>query len=99
LRQEYLVKKTSMNHLMARLDSTQAVMDLEVAARAKDVAAARLDQLRKQRAAGAITELDLMRAEVELKERELEITSVRERVAQAVAKAKARARSGGSEPE
>jgi hypothetical protein len=96
LRQEALEKKTPMDRLMIRLDSTQAVMDVEMAARVKDVAAARLEQMRKQRATGAISELDLMRAEVEFKERELELANLRDRVAQAIAKARARA--GGSEP-
>lgn len=79
LREEYVQKKTPVDQLTSRLDSVQRDLDLKQALLSHDVAATRVQLLQKQYAAGAAAELDLLRAQVELKERELEVLKLQQK--------------------
>jgi hypothetical protein len=72
LRKEFVDKGTPGDQLMRRLDFARLRLDAYVAQEAVKVSTQRVAALRKQREVGATSELDVLRAEVELKEREAE---------------------------
>ena len=80
LRKEYLDKGTAIDALARRLESAELRQDVVVAQRAMDVARVRASLLEKRKAVGAAEELDVMRANLELKERELELQRLARRL-------------------
>ena len=76
LRREFVENATPADELARRLETAQLRQDFRVAEEALKLARARLLNVERQHAVGAATELDLMRAQVELKERELELTQL-----------------------
>lgn len=73
LRREFLEHGTAVEELQRRLDETTLRADAMGAQRGLELARARLTTLERQRQAGAVGELEVMRAQVEVKERELEL--------------------------
>lgn len=73
LRAEFLAKGTPGDQLSRRLQRQQLRMDAMTLDKAVQVARQRLDLVRRQRTVGVASELDLLRAEVEVKERETEM--------------------------
>ena len=73
LRKEFIDQGTPGDQLNRRLQHAQVRFDAMVAQEAVTVLRQRVDALRKQRAVGAAEELDVLRAELELKEREVEL--------------------------
>lgn len=73
LRKEFIVKGTPVDDLMRRFQLARVRLEAYVAQEAMKVSSQRLDGVRKQRAVGMAAELDVLRAEVELKEREAEL--------------------------
>lgn len=76
LRKEFLERGTPAERLARRLRQQQLRLDAMVAETAVKVARERLELIRKQRAVGLVGELDQLKAEVELKEREAELASI-----------------------
>jgi hypothetical protein len=73
LRREFLEKQTPVDQLALRLERTEMQQDHDVAEAQVRLARQRLSTIQKQRAAGAIGELEVMRADLDLRERELEV--------------------------
>ncbi len=73
MRKEYLAKQTSVDALTQRLERATLGQDVVVAQRALELARGRAALLEKRGAAGAAGELEVMKANVELKEREIEL--------------------------
>lgn len=73
LRREFVERGTPGDQLTRRLHQTQLRHDAFIAQQALGAARQRLELIRAQRAVGAATELDQLRAEVELREREAEL--------------------------
>lgn len=76
LRKEFVERGTPGDELARRLQRQQLRLDAMVADQALGVARARLELVRKQRAAGVASELEQLKAEVELKEREAELVAI-----------------------
>jgi hypothetical protein len=76
LRQEFIEKGTPADQLFTRLEVAELKQDARLAQRALDLARLRLTRLEGLRAAGAVAEIELLRARVEAKERELELSRV-----------------------
>jgi hypothetical protein len=72
LRQEFVEQGTSGEQLMQRFQQVRLRHEAFVAQEAVAVSTRRLEAVRKQHAIGVAAELDVLRAEVELKEREAE---------------------------
>jgi hypothetical protein len=72
LRKEFIDQGTAGDQLNRRYQQAQVRLDAYVAQETVNVLRRRLDAVRKQHAAGTATELDLLRAEYELKEKEYE---------------------------
>lgn len=81
LRQEFLEKHTAADLLARQLDEVQRQTDLDVALGALKLARERYDLLHRQGAVGMVTDVDVMRAQLEMKEKELEVTRLREQLA------------------
>ncbi len=81
LRQEFLEQHTPADQLARQLDEAQRQADLEVAVRSLSLARDRLDQIRRQAAVGMTNDLEVMRAQLEMKEKELEVSRLRDQVA------------------
>jgi hypothetical protein len=79
LRREFVEKGTAAEDLARRLGAAQTKMELEIAQQALTLARIKLDALVKLRDVGTVTRLEVMRAEVELRERELELNQLRQR--------------------
>jgi outer membrane protein TolC len=79
LRREFVEKGTGADDLARRLSVAQTKMELEIAQQALNLARIKLDALMKLRDVGTVTRLEVMRAEVELRERELELNQLRQR--------------------
>ncbi|HEX3928340.1 MAG TPA: hypothetical protein VHW65_10110 [Gemmatimonadales bacterium] len=73
LRKEFLERHTPADQLASRLAVAQRQVDVENAALAVGVAQKRLDTVQRLHAAGATGDLEVLRAQLELKEREVEI--------------------------
>ena len=73
LRREFLDKGTSAEQIARRLEKTQLQQDMLVARQALDLASVRAETIERQAAVGAASDLDVMRAKIEVKERELEL--------------------------
>ncbi|MEO8621167.1 MAG: hypothetical protein ABI625_08880 [bacterium] len=80
LRKEFLEKQTPVDQLLQQLVQAELRADLGVAQRALSVARARAATLDKRRAAGVGDELELMRAQLEMKEREVELQRLLQRL-------------------
>jgi hypothetical protein len=82
LRKEFLAKGTAPEQLARRLEMTQLREDLHVGLRQLDLARLRATTLERQRAAGAVDELEVLRAQVRIKEleRELQLLDARRRL-------------------
>jgi hypothetical protein len=74
LRREFVQRGTSAEQLMTRLQAAQTRLDASLTQKAMELARLRLKTLENQQAVGAAAELDVMRARLELKERELELS-------------------------
>jgi hypothetical protein len=74
LRREFVQSATPAEQLVTRLDATQVRLDALLAQKSMELARLRLKTLENQRLAGVAEELDVMRARLELKERELELS-------------------------
>jgi hypothetical protein len=72
LRKEFIDQGTAGDQLNRRYQQAQVRLDAYVAQETVNVLRRRLDAVRKQHAAGTATELDLLRAEYEFKEKEYE---------------------------
>lgn len=72
LRAEFLKKGTPGDQLARRLQQQQLRMDAMVTEKALATAVQRVEALRRHRAVGAASELDLLRAEVQVRELRLE---------------------------
>ena len=79
LRREFVEKGTAAEDLARRLGAAQTKMELEIAQQALTLARIKLDTLVKLRDIGTVTRLEVMRAEVELRERELELNKLQQR--------------------
>lgn len=82
LRQEHVDKGTPAEQLALRLDAAQRQQDLETTGRVVELMRARVDALRRQQAAGTASDIDLMRAELDLKERMLELVTLKNQLVQ-----------------
>jgi hypothetical protein len=76
LRKEFLEQGTAVDQLNRRLQQAQVRFDAMVAQEAVTVLRQRLAALEKQRQAGVAGELDLLRAQLELKEQEAALQSL-----------------------
>ena len=74
LRQNFLAHKVAAGELSSGLQDAQVRHDVMVAQEGLRVARERLSYVKKQRTLGAASELDELKAEVEFRERELELT-------------------------
>jgi hypothetical protein len=74
LRREFLEKGTPVDQLALRLERAELQRDIELADAQVELARQRVSTLEKGRAAGSIGELEVMRATLELRERELELS-------------------------
>jgi hypothetical protein len=74
LRKEFVEKATPADQLARRLESARIREDIRVVQMALELAKSRAAHVDRQRAAGAASDLDAMRAQVEVKERELELS-------------------------
>ncbi|MGQ0648208.1 MAG: hypothetical protein ACT4P7_11615 [Gemmatimonadaceae bacterium] len=73
LRKEFIDQGTPGDELMRRLQQASLRLEAYVLQEAVKVSSQRLDAVRKQNAAGLAASLDVLRAEVELREREVEL--------------------------
>jgi hypothetical protein len=73
LRREFVEKGTAADDLARRFEAAQLRTELEVAEASLRQAKVRLESVIKQNTIGTATRLEVMRAEVELRERELEM--------------------------
>jgi outer membrane protein TolC len=73
LRKEFLSQGTPGEQLTRRFQQAQVRFDAYVASEAVKVLRQRLEAVRKQHTIGAASDLDLLRAEIQLKEREAEL--------------------------
>lgn len=73
LRKEFIDQGTAADQLNRRFQQVQVRHDAHVAQEAVNVLRRRLEAVRNQRAVGSATELDLLRAEYQLKEKEFEL--------------------------
>ncbi|MES2179006.1 MAG: hypothetical protein V4550_14190 [Gemmatimonadota bacterium] len=73
LRKEFLEKGTPVDQLTRRLERAELRQDVVIGQRAVELARERALLLEKRRAVGVASELDVMKAQVEAKERELEL--------------------------
>lgn len=80
LRKEFLEKGTPVDQLMRRLENVQTQRDALVAQQSFELAQQRLALLEKQHAVGVAGELDVLRAQVDLKEREFELQQLSQRL-------------------
>lgn len=80
LRNEYLAKNTSVDVMTRRLDFIELQGDAVVSQAAYELARARVAFLEKRRSASADDELEVMKANVELKERVIELRRLARRL-------------------
>ena len=80
LRKEFVEKGTPADQMLRRLDELQSRVDADVAQRALTAARERVSIAEKQHAVGAVGDLDLMKAQVAMKERELDLQRAVERL-------------------
>jgi hypothetical protein len=73
LRREFIDKGTPVEQLATRLEATQLRENIRVAQQSLDLATTRAQTLERQRPVGQIEELDVLRAQLEVKERQLEL--------------------------
>lgn len=73
LRREFLDQGTPVGELNRRFQQAQVRFDMSVSLEAVKVLRLRLETLQKMRAAGSATEVDVLRAELQLREREVEL--------------------------
>ncbi|HEX6315813.1 MAG TPA: hypothetical protein VFZ73_13175 [Gemmatimonadaceae bacterium] len=73
LRKEFVSRGTPGEQLNRRFQQAQVRFDAHVASEAVKMLRQRLDAVRKQRAVGTASDLDVLRAEIQLKEREAEL--------------------------
>jgi hypothetical protein len=73
LRKEFLERGTAIEELLRRQQQAELRQEVLVAQRALAVARERLAVLEQRRARGAVEELEVLRARVEVRERELEL--------------------------
>jgi hypothetical protein len=85
LRREFVEKGTSAEALMRRLENAQLVEDMRVGLQALDLAKARAQSVERQRAVGIASELEVMRAQVEVKELEVQLQQMNQRRQRAAA--------------
>ena len=76
LRKEFLDQGTPAEQLTRRFQQAQVRFDAMVAQEAVTVLRRRVQSLENQRAVGSASELDVLRAQVELREREIELQSL-----------------------
>lgn len=79
LRKEYLEKGTPVDQLLRRLDEAQVQQDMIVVRSRMGLAQDRLKQVERQRAVGVATEVDLLRAQLEVKEAEADMRALAQR--------------------
>ncbi|HEY4320377.1 MAG TPA: hypothetical protein VGM77_04280 [Gemmatimonadales bacterium] len=75
-RRDFLDKGLSADQLARRVDQVQVQSDMTVAQQALATAQLRAEQLSRQQAAGAASELAALRAQVDLKERTMELNEL-----------------------
>ena len=73
LREEYLQKGTRVQELQRRLDETQTRIEADASQRMLSLERERLVVLEKQFSAGAVDEIELMKARLAVREREMEL--------------------------
>ncbi len=73
LRREFIEKATPAEELARRLETAQLRQDVRVAQQSLDLAKARAANVDRQRAVGAATHLDTLRAQLDVKEREIDL--------------------------
>jgi hypothetical protein len=76
LRREFVEKGTPAEELARRLEVAQLRQEIRIAQQAMDLARARAANVERHRAVGAATELDELRARVEVGVRELELSQL-----------------------
>jgi hypothetical protein len=79
LRREFLDRGTPTDQLLRRLEGIQLREDVRVGLEALKVAKSRTEELKRQRSVGNSSELEVMRAEVEVKELELQLHQLNQR--------------------
>ena len=88
LRREFVEKGTAVAELTRRLQKAEVTQDIAVAQRALQVAQQRATLLERRWKAGLVQELDLLRARVEVKEREIELERLGRRLEELSSKAR-----------
>ena len=73
LRREFVQRATPADQLTTRLGATELRLDALLAQKTLELSRSRLEMVEKQRAIGAAEEIDVMRARLEVKERELDL--------------------------
>jgi hypothetical protein len=73
LRREFVERATPADQLMTRLGVSEVRLDALLAQKALELSRLRLKTVENQRAIGAADEVDVMRARIEVKERELDL--------------------------
>jgi hypothetical protein len=76
LRREFLEKGTPVDRLLQRFEQAQLRQDATVAQQTLNIAHERLTLIEKQRAAGVTDDLAVLKARVEVKEREIELQQI-----------------------
>jgi hypothetical protein len=80
LRRAFVENATPADELARRLETARLRQDVRVAQQALELAKARAANLDRRRAVGSATELDALRAQVEVMERELELSRLMEQL-------------------
>jgi hypothetical protein len=80
LRAEFVARNTPIDQLTRRLDRVQLQQDAVVAQQALALARARLELVEKQRGAGVANEVDVLRARLDVTQRNLELSRLATRL-------------------
>jgi len=80
LRKEFVERGTPVEALMRRLEEAHLREDASVAQQGLTISRARLALLERQRAAGLVGDVDVLRGQLEVKERELELQGLAQRL-------------------
>jgi outer membrane protein TolC len=80
LRKEFLERGTPVDQLTRRLEQMQLKQDVVIAQKALEVAQQRTALLERRQSAGAADDLDVLKAQVELRERQIELQQLARRL-------------------
>jgi outer membrane protein TolC len=80
LRDQYVTKQTTFEALSRTINDLELRNEYQVAAQGLQLASERLDLMQKRRAAGAAQDVDVLRAELEVRERQIEVRNLMNRI-------------------